>query len=66
MAKKRITMTIDSALVEKMDTACAAQGLSRSAYVTTLITKDLEGTEKFLAQFKELLEQAIGNDVITS
>ena len=59
MASKRVLITIDEALLEKMETACKSQGISKSAYVSTLVAKDLTDTKEFLERFQTLLDEAL-------
>ena len=59
MAKKRVMISMDESMLEKLDAVCASQGISKSAYISTLVAKDIVDTQKVLEQFKELIEQAV-------
>jgi len=61
MAKKRVMITMEESLLERLDAACSSQGISKSAYLSTLVAKDLEDSQKVLEQFKELIEQAVSD-----
>lgn len=59
MAKKRVMITVDEGLLERLEVACKSQGVSKSAYISTLVAKDVGDSEKFLNEFKQLLDQAM-------
>lgn len=59
MAKKRVMISMDESMLEKLDAVSASQGISKSAYISTLVAKDIGDTQKVLEQFKELIEQAV-------
>ncbi len=43
MTAKRVLISIDERLLERIDQACARRGLSRSAYLAQLADADLVG-----------------------
>lgn len=57
--KQRVQITFPKPLIEKMDAYCRESGLSRSGYVSMLVSKDLDDTDKFVVEFKKQLEQLI-------
>ena len=57
--KKRVQITFPVALLEKMDAYCNESGLTRSGYVSMLVSKDLDATDKFVVEFKKQLEEII-------
>lgn len=57
--KKRVQISFPVALLEKMDSYCAEAGMTRSAYVSMLVSKDLDTTDKFVLEFKKQLEGII-------
>lgn len=57
--KQRVQITFPKTLLEKMDTYCREAGLTRSGYVSMLVSKDLDDTEKFVVEFKKQLEDLI-------
>ena len=59
MAGKRVLLTIDEDLLEKIETACKSQGISKSAYLSSLAAKDLTDTKEFLETFRVLLDEAL-------
>lgn len=59
MAGKRVLLTIDEGLLEKIENACKASGISKSAYFSSLAAKDLTDTKEFLESFKVLLDEAL-------
>lgn len=66
MAKKRVMITVDEDLLERMEAACKSQGVSKSAYISTLVSRDIDDSKKFLNDFKTLLEQAMKDGGMTS
>lgn len=58
--KRRVQISFPVALLEKMDAYCAEAGMTRSAYVSMLVSKDLDTTDKFVVEFKKQLEEIIG------
>lgn len=61
MAKKRVMITMDESLLHKLDDVCSSQGITKSAYISTLVAKDLDDSQKVLEHFKELIEQAVSD-----
>lgn len=57
--KRRVQISFPVALLEKMDGYCAEAGMTRSAYVSMLVSKDLDNTDKFVVEFKKQLEELI-------
>ena len=57
--KKRVQIAFPTPLIEKMDSYCREAGLSRSSYVSMLVSKDLDDTDKFVVEFKKQLEDII-------
>lgn len=57
--KKRVQIAFPVSLLEKMDAYCNEAGMSRSAYVSMLVSKDLDDTDKFVVEFKKQLEEII-------
>lgn len=57
MAKKRIMITMEEDLIERLDKACSSQGVTKSAYISMVVAKDLGDSEKVLSEFKKLLEK---------
>ena len=57
--KVRVQIAFPRALLEKMDAYCKESGLSRTSYVSLLVSKDLENTDKFVVEFKKQLEGII-------
>jgi hypothetical protein len=43
MAARRVLISIDERLLDRIDEACARRGLTRSAYLATLADADLAG-----------------------
>jgi DNA-binding phage protein len=44
MTAKRVLISIDERLLERIDQACARRGMTRSAYLARLADADLSGT----------------------
>lgn len=59
MAKKRVMLSFDEELLEKMEKACKSQGITKSAYVSMVVSKDLGDTQKLLAEFRKQLEELV-------
>lgn len=59
MAKKRVMLTMDEELLERLEVACKSQGITKSAYVSMVVAKDLKDTEKVIAEFKKQLEKMV-------
>lgn len=58
MAKKRVMLTMDEDLLERIEKACASQGVTKSAYISMVVAKDLDDTTKLMELFKdELMRQ---------
>ena len=57
--KVRVQIAFPRALLEKMDAYCKESGLSRTSYVSLLVSKDLENTDKFVVEFTKQLEEII-------
>lgn len=57
--KTRVQIAFPKALLEKMDAYCREAGLSRTSYVSMLVAKDLDDTDKFVVEFKKQLEGII-------
>lgn len=58
MAKKRVMLSLDETLLERMDQACDAQGISKSAYVSMLVSKDLQDTQALIKEFIAMVKQS--------
>lgn len=54
-------ITVDEDLLERMEVACKSQGISKSAYISTLVSRDIDDSTKFLAEFRNLLDQAMND-----
>ena len=59
MAKKRVMLTMDEDLLERVDRACESQGITKSAYISMVVAKDLQDTEKLLAEFRRQLDKVV-------
>ena len=59
MAKKRVMLTMDEDLLERVDKACESQGITKSAYISMVVAKDLQDTEKLLAEFRRQLDKVV-------
>ena len=57
--KMRVQIAFPKALVEKMDAYCKEAGITRSSYVSLLVSKDLDDTGKFVVEFKKQLGEII-------
>lgn len=61
MAKKRVMLTMDEGLLERIEKACSSQGITKSAYISTVVAKDLGDTERVLYEFKQILEKMVSD-----
>jgi hypothetical protein len=66
MTAKRVLISIDERLLERIDQACARQGLSRSRYLAELAAADLTGgigpgADPSVRESLERLEALIGD-----
>lgn len=59
MAKKRFMISMDEALLQKMEKACESQGVSKSAYISMVVAKDIGDTEKLMFEFRKVLGQMV-------
>lgn len=57
--KTRFQVTISNDLAAKIDAYCKEAGISRSAYLSLLAAKDLEDSERFLAEFKKEINDLV-------
>lgn len=57
--KIRVQIAFPKQLLEKMDAYCKEAGLSRTSYVSMLVSKDLDDADKFVVEFKKQLEEII-------
>ena len=57
--KTRVQIAFPKPLLAKMDAYCQEAGLSRTSYVSMLVAKDLDDTDKFVVEFKKQLEDII-------
>lgn len=59
MAKKRVMISIDEGLLEKMERLCESQGVSKSAYISMVVAKDIGDTERVMVEFKKVLDRML-------
>lgn len=65
MAKKRVMLTLDEELLERIEAACKKLGVSKSAYVSTVVAKDMADSKQVIEEFRILLGEmgAMLNDI---
>lgn len=54
--KTRVQITLGDELLAKMDEFCAQSGLSRSAYIATLVSNDLWAKTSVMDAAKQILQ----------